>query len=330
MQPLLGNRSLLSALRGAVSENRMAGCYLIEGADGTGKLTIARHIAASLSCLNRHSDGSACLNCRACRQIFSGSHIDVLELRPEEEGKAISVERVREMLKNTYILPSEGDWRIFIIEHSENMKKEAQNALLKSIEEPRNQTVFFLLTNDKTKLLPTVRSRCVFFRTEPLSDEEIFRALKNEPMPEDEKRKVALLSGGSLGKAKEMVADLEFLVMREKVLSYFQAIMDGAGFTRLSLIFPPAATTRKELVKLLPLIKLCLRDLIASHFGHLQKPEFFTDLQFLQDLSGIINPKQAMRLFDLTEELSLAMERNANLFSALSGFHLTSQKLTRP
>jgi len=173
MEALIGNQSAWNTLLSAIRENRVAGCYLIEGADGTGKLTVARLAAAALCCTSPKADASPCLACHSCKNILRGNYIDVTELRPPEEGKQISVDQIREMLQYTHITSTEGDWRIFIIDESHKMKKESQNALLKSIEEPGERTVFFLLTNDKTKLLPTVRSRAVTLRTEPLSDEEV-------------------------------------------------------------------------------------------------------------------------------------------------------------
>ena len=176
MQQLIGNLALWNALIGAIRENRVAGCYLIEGADGTGKLTVARLASAALCCTNPNVDSTPCLRCHSCKNIMLGNYIDVTEIRPEEEGKRISVEQIREMLQFTHITTTEGEWRIFIIDESQNMKKEAQNALLKSIEEPGNKTVFFLLTKDKTKLLPTVRSRSVSLQTTPLTKEEMKQA----------------------------------------------------------------------------------------------------------------------------------------------------------
>ena len=104
MGPILGNEKLLDALFSSIRQNRLAGCYILEGAKGTGKRSIARFVAASLLCPNRNAKGEACLQCPSCRRVLAGNHIDVFELTPEEKGKRIPVSAVREMLRNSYVL----------------------------------------------------------------------------------------------------------------------------------------------------------------------------------------------------------------------------------
>ena len=124
------------------------------------------------------------------------------------------------------------------------------------------------------------------------------------------------------------MGDRELHEAREKVISYFKALMDGAGFTRLSLIFPPGNMKRSDLARILPLIKLALRDLMTARFGNV-KSEFFTDTRFRSDLASIISPTSALQLFELIQDLERAVAQNVNIFSALSGFHLTAKKLTQ-
>ncbi len=329
MNPIIGNEEILSTLFSSIRENRVAGCYIIEGADGTGKLTISRLFAASLCCPNRKENGQPCGVCHSCKNIFLNNYIDVMEVRPEEEGKRISIGQIREMLSATHISATEGDWRVFIIDESQNMKKEAQNALLKSIEEPSDKTVFLLLTNDKTKLLPTVRSRAVLLKTAPLSDKDLSLALKKTGYDKEDLDSIVLLSGGSLGKALSLIKDPGALLVQKKSLDYFKAIMNGAGFTGLCGIFPPATTTRSDLAAFLPMIKSGLRDLLLKKTDPFARCSFFTDEKFALDLSSITSEAQAVTLFDLCEKLSLALEQNVNVFSAVSNLHLTAQNLTR-
>ena len=330
MEELIGNDGAKSTLFSAIRNNRCAGCYLIEGAEGTGKLTLARMAAATIACEHREAEGRACFSCHSCRSIMNGNHIDVIELRPEENGKAITVDAVRALLKNTHNTPTEADWHIFIIENCDCMNKQAQNALLKSIEEPYEKTVFFLLTVDKTKLLPTVKSRSVMLRTEPLSKELLVSILKKEQFPLQRIEEAAILSGGSLGKARDLLQDNELPRLRNKVLSYFSAIMNGASFTRLCQVISPDYCTRKEFSALLPFIKEALRDLICVASGRNDSVHFFTDRSMLFDLASIINLPNAVLLFDSVENMMLSIEQNANVFTSVSALHLAAQNLTKP
>ena len=328
MAYILGNEPLLTLLYSSLRQNKVAGCYILEGAEGTGKLTIARYFAAALMCTHPNPDCTPCLSCSACNNVLTGGHVDVTELRPEEEGKRIPVSAVRQLIAETHLLPTQGDWRVLMIENAERMNKEAQNALLKSIEEPSPQTVFFLLTDDMTQLLPTVRSRAVKLKTESLDEQIIRSVLEKESEDQTSLDEAILLCGGSLGKARTILGDKDLHDARERVISYFKALMDGAGFTKLSLIFPPGNMNRTDLGRILPMIKLALRDLMTARFGNV-KSEFFTDERFRRDLASSISPASAVQLFELIQDLELAVGQNANIFSALSGFHLTAKKLTQ-
>jgi len=329
MPQMKQNPGLYASFYSAIRERRVAGCYLIEGAKGSGKLLCARHFAAALCCTSPSADGSFCGTCHSCRSIQKGIHVDVFELKPDEDGKQVTVENVREMLKNTYIFPAESDWRVFILEHCESLNEAAQNALLKSIEEPRPQTVFFLLTEDAAKLLPTVRSRAIRMKTEPMAPEEILALLEAESVPSSLAKEAALFSRGSLGAARLFASDPEHHKTRERVISYFSAIMEGANFSRLCTILPPASVTRKEFVLFLSMTKSALRDLLLAAENSAVSLDFFSDRNFVEDLSGIISKKRAVELFDLSDQALLANEGNANLFSLISNFHLNAKNLTR-
>ncbi len=330
MISILGNEALLKLLFRSVRDGKMAGCYLLEGTEGSGKLTIARTVAAALTCPNQKQDGTPCMVCPSCKNALSGNHIDIFELRPEEDKKSIPVDAVREAIRNMYILPSQSEARVFIIESCECLKKEAQNALLKSIEEPRPNTVFFLLTTDLSRLLPTVRSRAVKLSTEPLSNEILRKRLEEAKLSPEQTEEALLLCGGSLGKALQIANDPVYAATRKRVLDYFSAILHGAGFTKLCLIIPPEKTTRNDLSLLFPMIKMALRDLICFHFSDHCKAEFFSQSKLLEDLASVISPEKAVQLYSLTQKLESGLEHNANLFASLSQFHLSAGRITLP
>ncbi len=329
MNLILGNQKLLQLLLDAAKTGNCAGCYMIEGANGTGKLTIARFVSAAFCCEHKNEKGEPCLTCKNCRQILSGQYIDVCELRPPEDKKIISVDMVREFLKKTQLSPSQGDWRIFIIEHSEMMNKEAQNALLKTIEEVPKNSVFFLLTEDQSRLLPTVRSRAVKGVVLPLDRQTLEKALREKGVPQDQWEIAWLLSRGSLGKALEIAHDEKLHTLRACVVSYFQALLDGKGFSVLCRIYSPSLSERSEVDALFRMTKLALRDILCRIYDADSVPEFFTDFVLLSDLAAVTSPQKAAQLFDLAEDMLLANASNVNLFSAISHFNFNAQELTK-
>lgn len=332
METIIGNKDALSLLYEAARTEKPAGCYVIAGEEGSGKRSIARLGAAAFCCENRRGDGSPCLLCRNCQNVLNGTHVDVQELTPEKDKKFIPVEDVRAFLRASYLSPVESDWRAYIID-AFALNPQGQNALLKSIEEVRPRSVFFLLATDLSALLPTVRSRSVILRTEAL-DPAVIRSALSCITGKSEKllaraEIAAALSGGSLGKARKLLTDQHFFDKRDQVLSYFDAVAAGSGFTRLCSLVPPATANRQDYTLFLTMAKLSLRDLLCRSGDPDAKPLLFPDDDRFADLASVTSPARASRLFALTEEL-LADAENANVFTALSRFHREAQGLTKP
>lgn len=141
------------------AEGRLPHAMLFAGAKGVGKLDFALAIGAGLLC---HSplDGVACGRCKSCDLIAAGSHPDLLRLSPEEEGKVIKVDPVREMIDRLHGTAQQGGYRILIVHPAEEMNIAAANAILKTLEEPGDATLIMLVVDQLGKVMPTIRSRC--------------------------------------------------------------------------------------------------------------------------------------------------------------------------
>ena len=175
----------------------------IDGDAGIGKRTAALNMAQALLC---REENGPCGSCGPCRRFLAGSHPDFLLFNPE--GKDIKVDDVRELRTRSFIKPSEAPHKVFVICAADRMNPPAQNALLKVLEEPAS-SVFILLCQNRESLLQTVRSRCIHFRMEPLSDQDLRLALTRQ-MPDATADRVEAAvrdCGGSLGKALEQLRD---------------------------------------------------------------------------------------------------------------------------
>ena len=164
------------AAAAAVIEGAAAHAVLIVGPPGVGKATLADDLGAGLLCLAPNPADRPCRACRGCRLVAAGNHPDLHRLGPEGSGGQVVVgdagrpaaRGVRNLVSELAYLPVEGGHRIAIIEHAERMNEDAQNALLKTLEEPPARTTIVLCADEEDRLLPTVRSRCVRLRMAPL------------------------------------------------------------------------------------------------------------------------------------------------------------------
>ncbi|SDH45359.1 DNA polymerase III subunit delta' [Pseudomonas panipatensis] len=139
---------------------RHAHAYLLHGPAGIGKRVLADHLVAFLLC-QHPLDGAACGQCKACHLLAAGTHPDYFQLQPEEPEKPIRVDQVRELVEFVVQTAQLGGRKVVLLEPAEAMNLNAANALLKSLEEPSGDTVLLLISHQPSRLLPTIKSRCV-------------------------------------------------------------------------------------------------------------------------------------------------------------------------
>lgn len=201
-----GNEQLKANLSAAVDRRRTAHFYLISGPRGSGKRTLARLLAAALLCRDAHS--RPCGRCSQCRKVLNGSNPDLITV-DDPDKKTVPVETVRRAREDLFIRPNEADRKIYYVPRTQDLGLPGQNALLKVLEEPPAYGVFLLLADNPDRLLPTVRSRCVELKLQPLPLPVVVEALR-KAFPQagaDDVAAAAQRSGGWLGQAMELLTE---------------------------------------------------------------------------------------------------------------------------
>ena len=204
----LKNEKLIERLKRDITANRLAHAYIIEGGEGCGKRTLANLICAAASC--SESD-RPCMECISCYKILRAQSPDVITVGADKDRVQISVDVIRRLREDTVVAPNDLARKFYIIPKADTMNVQAQNAMLKILEEPPPYVMFLLLCERADDLLPTIRSRAPIYRVESLDDDIIIEALKSDENAKllsendpDAFFAAVRLARGSLGRAKEL------------------------------------------------------------------------------------------------------------------------------
>ena len=232
---IIGHTDAIQFFQTAISNGRIGHAYLITGEAGSGKRMMADAFAETLLCSQPVTDDAmrpdACLICKSCLKAADGNHPDIITVRHEKPG-VISVSEIREQLVGTVdILPYESRYKVYIIPDADKMNPQAQNALLKTIEEPPEYAVILLLSASPEALLPTIHSRCVTVNLKPVPDRELAAYLGDTlHIPDYEARVLTSFAQGNVGRAVRAYGDETFITRRDKTIDLVKRVhgMDTA------------------------------------------------------------------------------------------------------
>ncbi|MCR5796596.1 MAG: DNA polymerase III subunit delta' [Eubacterium sp.] len=222
---IMGHDDIKEHLQLAIQGDKPFHAYIFQGEVGCGKETMARSFAAGLQCVSE-SEIHPCGECPSCKQVGSGNHPDVIWVN--RELSSIGVDEVREKIVDTMdIKPFSGPYKIYIISEADRMTEAAQNALLKTIEEPPEYGVVIMLTNNINALLPTIQSRCICLEFKPLSTATIENYLIDKyDIVDYHARTCAIFAQGNLGKAIRFVESQDFEVRKDKTLHLLRNVQN--------------------------------------------------------------------------------------------------------
>ena len=316
---IIGQENIKKLFLNSLKNDTLGHCYALEGESGMGKSLMTDYIAQMVVCENH----CACGSCKSCVMAQAGSHPDIEHIVPEDGKKNIGVEAVRSMIADIYVRPYMSKRKVIIINNFELAMPQAQNAILKVLEEPPEYVLFLLTVSSEKDMLDTVKSRSVMLKMQPYTKAEIGRALSEKTsLSKDEIAFSCAYAAGNIGKALKIASNEEFTDIRKKSFSAVMALIDEHR------ILPLINLTKKENSKNISSILECLlsflRDIMLIRIG---MEDSVINRDFAEKLSQAAQktePEKLVRAMRDLLETENYLRRNINDNLAVSGVLLGS------
>ena len=232
MERALGQNHIYEHFKNAIAAGKLSHAYILHGERGMGKLNIAKEAAKAIQCESNAPEktdktGEACGQCKSCHQAESDNQPDIKYVTPAK--KTLGVDDIREQINDDALIKPYGSpYKIYIIPKSDTMTVQAQNALLKTIEEPPSYAIFILLAANTDAFLPTILSRCVMLNARTVAEGEIVDELKSKYGVGDYDAKVAAsFAGGNIGKAEKLISSDSFKDSKNSVTDLVRDVANG-------------------------------------------------------------------------------------------------------
>lgn len=247
MQPrFCYNKRAQETLAAFVNGGRFPHALLLEGPEGSGRRAFAREIAAALFCRGEHKP---CGSCNQCRKVLEQNHPDVEYYGGDGSRRSFHIDTIRQLRQNAWLLPGEAPCRVCVLCGAENMTDQAQNALLKILEEPPEHTVFILTAENRAMLLPTILSRVQTIRLEPLTPAEILPVLRERcPDQPGEKLEWAAETADTIGQALALLADESLQKHAQLAQRMLELLCNGSEYDLLTAV-EPVSRKREDLLE---------------------------------------------------------------------------------
>lgn len=313
---IIGQESIKKHLQTAIKTGNLSHAYIINGEYGSGRQTIASALAKTIQCQSKTDDTDACGVCTSCKQAESHNHPDIKYITHDKTS--ISVNDIREQLNNDIsIKPYSSEYKIYIIPDANKMTEQAQNALLKTIEEPPVYAIIILLTENCDSLLPTIRSRCVTLTMNPVEKDKICTYIENKFQLEPEQAQIAAnYCQGNIGKAIRFASSSDFIEMKNQVLKLLKNL-DSMDIASIIDTIKEFSTHKNDINDYLDLMLLWYRDVLMF------KVTKDANLLLYSDEYSAISEQATKRDYENIENIIAAIDKAKVRLKANVNFDVT-------
>lgn len=319
---VVGHKDILKYISSAVENNRVSHAYILNGERGSGKKMLANLFAMTLLC--ETGDNEPCGKCHSCKQAESGNHPDIIRVT-HEKPNSISVDDLRTQVNNTVdIKPYQGPYKVYIIPQADMMTPQAQNAILKTIEEPPSYAVFLLLTENAETLLPTINSRCVMLKLRNIKDTLIKKYLmENLEIPDYKADMCTAFAQGNMGRAIMLANSDHFNEIREEAVQLLKHISE-MELNEIVAAVKNISVYKLEITDYLDIIMIWYRDvLLYKATKEIDKVVFKDQLQSIKEQARKSSYEGIELILESLEKAKARLKANVNFDLVMELLFLT-------
>ena len=319
---VVGHKDILKYISSAVENNRVSHAYILNGERGSGKKMLANLFAMTLLC--ETGDNEPCGKCHSCKQAESGNHPDIIRVT-HEKPNSISVDDIRTQVNNTVdIKPYQGPYKVYIIPQADMMTRQAQNAILKTIEEPPSYAVFLLLTENAETLLPTINSRCVMLKLRNIKDTLIKKYLmENLEIPDYKADMCTAFAQGNMGRAIMLANSDHFNEIREEAVQLLKHISE-MELNEIVAAVKNISVYKLEITDYLDIIMIWYRDvLLYKATKEIDKVVFKDQLQSIKEQARKSSYEGIELILESLEKAKARLKANVNFDLVMELLFLT-------
>lgn len=319
---VVGHKDILKYISSAVENNRVSHAYILNGERCSGKKMLANLFAMTLLC--ETGDNEPCGKCHSCKQAESGNHPDIIRVT-HEKPNSISVDDIRTQVNNTVdIKPYQGPYKVYIIPQADMMTPQAQNAILKTIEEPPSYAVFLLLTENAETLLPTINSRCVMLKLRNIKDTLIKKYLmENLEIPDYKADMCTAFAQGNMGRAIMLANSDHFNEIREEAVQLLKHISE-MELNEIVAAVKNISVYKLEITDYLDIIMIWYRDvLLYKATKEIDKVVFKDQLQSIKEQARKSSYEGIELILESLEKAKARLKANVNFDLVMELLFLT-------
>lgn len=324
LSAIVGHTNLVRTIRDRVADKRLPHALIFEGPNGIGKWRTALATASRLLCETPNSKGDACGQCRPCQKLIANSHADLHLVTPNEKNNIV-LEAIRDIERAVRLRSLERGPKIVLIRGAHRMGVSSQNALLKTLEEPPDDTHMILVSSQPSSLLPTIRSRCQKLRFGPLTTALVEQVIKSQSpdLSSSQVKTLAHLSEGAPGEALAMDADkVEARIRQIKTLDRQFGLDKPESTQAVPEQAAALAKDRQELAQILDAWVVWSRDQLLLSVE--TSPERVAHIEHLPELKSLLSHRSQHEVLRRTHAI-LAARRQLDLPANLNPTMLTEQ-----